>query len=289
MKYFKPFLIILATITFLSHASYGQAWVQAKGDSYSQLAFSFVTGDSKYNKDGNPLDLVRKVSDNTIQLYHEHGVSNRLTIVGNVPIKFVSTGDNIVSSGFSGKMLPAGRLSGLGNLSLSAIYGLNQDAQWVYSIQLKTDVNTASEDQPTGLRTGVDAYGIAPSFHIGHGATSFWTAFDIGMNFRTNDYSTQWFSNFQIGSKFGQSFILIGQFGALQSFEDGDALDGNAIETGLYTNNLEFAAYSLKLGYEFYNNITILGTIGGGVSGNDVTRAPAFTLAVSYKRMKKSR
>ena len=278
-------VVILLGIGIISiHKSIGQAWTQKQGASYSQVGYSSIAGKSKYNGGGDPLDLVRKVSDRTLQLYHEHGITDKLTIVGVIPIKFVSTGNEIVSSGFSGNTLPSGNLTGLGNVSMSAIYGLKQNAKWVYSVQLRTDLNTASDEKNSGLRTGVDAWGIAPSFHIGHGANSFWTSLDIGTNLRTNNYSTQWFSNFQLGTKIGDRLNLIGQFGALQSLEDGNSFDGNAIETGLYTNNLEYMAYSLKLGYELKSAVTIWGAIGGGVSGRDVTRAPAFSLAISYKR-----
>jgi hypothetical protein len=279
--------VLLAISIIYVNTAFGQAWTQKKGGSYSQLGYSSISGESKYNNNGDPLDLVRKVSDVTLQLYHEQGITDKLTIVGVVPIKFVKTGDEIVSSGFSGNTLPAGSLSGLGNAGLAVIYGIKQNAKWVYSVQLRADLNTASEDQTTGLRTGVDAWGISPSFNIGYGQSSFWTSFDLGTSLRTNDYSTQWFSNFQIGTKLFNNLDVIGHFGVLQSFEDGNAPDGNVIETGLYTNNIEFAAYSLKLGYGIMENIKFWGAIGGGVSGNDVLRAPAFTLAVSYKRKPK--
>ncbi len=278
----KIVLIAGVSLMFTSY-SMAQAWVQKKGNSYSQIGYSSIAGESKYNNSGDPLDLVRKVSDMTLQLYHEQGITDKLSVIGNVPIKFVSTGDEIVSEGFSGNTLPAGNLTGLGNVSLSVVYGLKQNASWVYSVQLRTDLNTASEDQATGLRTGVDAWGIAPSFHVGYGGNSFWTSLNVGTNLRTNNYSTQWFSNLQLGTKLGSSFDIIGQFEVLQSFEDGNAPDGNAIETGLYTNDLEFAAINLKLGYSLKQQITFWGAIGGGVSGNDVLRAPAFSLSLSYK------
>ena len=284
MEKLRIVVVLFIINTVCINISYSQAWVQKKGASFSQLGFSSIAGESKYNNNGDPLDLVRKVTDQTLQLYHEQGLTNKFTVVGLIPIKFVSTGDEIVSSGFSGNTLPAGKLTGLGNVSLSVIYGIKQNTNWVYSVQLRTDLNTASEDESTGLRTGIDAWGITPSFHIGYGASSYWASFDIGTNFRTNDFSTQYTTNIQLGTKVKKTIDIIGQFQILQSLEDGNAPDGNAIETGLYTNNLEYAAYSLKLGYELKKQITIWGAIGGGVSGNDVLRAPAFSLALSYKR-----
>ncbi len=287
MNKFKITVVIFGIGIFATTKSMGQAWTQKKGASYSQIGYSSIIGESKYNNNGDPLDLVRKVFDLTLQVYHEHGITDKFTITGNIPIKFVSTGDEIVSAGFSGDTLPSGNLIGLGNVSLSAIYGLKQSGSWVYSLQLRADLNTAIEKQDAGLRTGADAWGIAPSLHIGHAGEKFWTSFDLGTNLRSNDYSTQWFSKFQLGTKIGDHFNLIGQFGALQSMEDGNSPDRNAIETGLYTNNLEYVAFSLKLGYELKSDFIIWGAVGGGLSGNDVTRAPAFTLAVSYKRKRK--
>ncbi|MBX2841555.1 MAG: transporter [Flammeovirgaceae bacterium] len=287
MNSIKIIFIVLILNVFNITISFGQAWTQKKGSIYTQIGSSFIAGTSKYSNAGSPLDLVRKVTDITLQLYHEHGISDKLTIVGNVPFKLVSTGDEIVALGFSGDTIPSGSLSGFGNISLSAIYGLQQSGQWVYSLQLRTDLNTAKEKQESGLRTGVDAWGVAPSFHIGYGGNAFWSSFDLGGNFRSNNFSTQWFSNLQLGKNINQKFQIIGQLSALQSFEDGNAPDGKAIETGLYTNNLEYLAFSLKLGYRITSNINLWGALGGGLSGNDVLRAPAYTISLSFKQSKK--
>ncbi len=284
MNKFKISLVILGIVFFSITKSMGQAWTQQKGASYSQIGYSSIIGDNKYNDNGDFLNLSREVSDLTLQLYHEHGVTDRLTVIGNFPIKFVSTGNDADSAGFSGNILPSGNLKGLGNVSLSAVNGLKQKGSWVYSVQLAAMLNTASEKQNIGLRTGVNAWGIAPSFHMGYGHKKFWSSFDLGGKFRSNDYSTQLFSTFQIGTKIKDHFHLIGQFMVLQSMKDGNAADGNAIETGLYTNDVGYAAFSLKLGYQFKSDLSIWGAFGGGFYGNDVLGAPAFSIALSYTR-----
>lgn len=287
MNKYKLSEVLIIIVLFSSTKSIGQAWTKQKGASFTQIGYSSIIGNAKYSDTGDFLDLSREVSDLTLQFYHEMGITDRLTVIANVPVKFVSTGKEIVSTGFSGNILPSGNLNGLGNINLSAVYGIKQKSSLVYSVQLGAMLNTASEKQSVGLRTGVKAWGLAPSFHVGYGHDKFWSSFDLGGTLRSNDFSTQLFSTFQIGTRVKNYLHVIGQFTILQSMEDGKAADGNAIETGLYTNDVGYTAISLKLGYQLKSNLCVWGAFGGGFNGNDVLGAPAFSIALSYTRNKK--
>ncbi len=285
MKLRKNLVLICFFGSLSISSSFAQAWTLKQGKSYSQVSYSHIEGTSKYNKFGDPIDLNRKVTDRTLQFYDEYGFTDRLMMVTNFPIKYITTGKEVLetSSNDLQEVLESGSMLELGNVSLAFVYGIDQKGKLVYSAQLKYEFRTSLQDADVGIRSGYLGWGIAPSFHIGYSGDKFWSAFDFGPNFRSNDFSTQLISSLQIGTKASEKIHAILQFHLLESLENGNHPDGNATQTGLYTNDIEFTALNLKFGYEVSKVITIWAALGGGFSGHDVTRAPALNIALSVK------
>ncbi len=69
-------------------------WIKNKGEFYTQFSFSTIPS---YNEMyGNPDYLLnRNITDNTFQLYGEYGVSDKTTLLLNVPFKNITTSDVI--------------------------------------------------------------------------------------------------------------------------------------------------------------------------------------------------
>lgn len=262
-----------------------QAWLKRSGEMYSQIGLSSISGSSKYNGKDSPVNLLRSVSDLTLQFYHEQGISNHLMISSSIPYKFISTGDEILNSNSFSDTLEAGRLNALGNINLAILYGNRIDDFWVYSFKLSSTFNTSKANSTLGIRTGEDTFGLFPSFNLGMSRGVVWSSINGGIKFRSNGYSNQFLSNIQVGSKIGSNTLLILAFDIVKSLEK-VVLDFNNdpfSHTGLYSNYLEFSAFTLKTGYSPEDSgFSIWASIGGGVSGNEVIRAPAFNLAVSY-------
>ena len=87
MRKFIVLQLILVTIS-----SFGQSpWTQKKGKVFSHLSFSTISG---YNSlFGNPdFNTERKISDKTLQLFTEYGVSDKTSLLINIPFKMIETG-----------------------------------------------------------------------------------------------------------------------------------------------------------------------------------------------------
>ena len=279
-------LLLVSVLIFSTvDTTLGQAWTRKKGGGYAQLGFSNISANSLYSNQGgiDQIDLRREVTDNTLQFYGEYGLTDKLTISTSIPLKFVETADEVLDSDFFPTPLESGSLTGLGNISVAAVYGLPQTKSWVATAKLRVDLNTADYDEATGLRTGYDAWGFAPSFNGGYGSKNFFATSEVGLNLRTNNYSHQFFANFQAGLNYDQRIFLIAGLEFLQSFENGDFNDGNTFQTGLYVNDLEFTAFSIKVGGYPIKNLGVWLATGGGSGGNFVARGRALSISISYQ------
>lgn len=274
--------VLLIAALFVVQTGFSQAWLKKAGEGYAQIGFSTLTGKSIYNGTEEELGLNRTLVDNTIQLYGEYAVSDKFTVITSIPYKLISTGEEVLEGGYLTDTLPAGSKNGLGNITLSGVYGLKQMGSVVASLELKTTLFTSSVDENLGIRTGYQAWGIAPTIHLGRGGKYF-TSLDLGTNFRTNGYSTQIQSQFQVGRQFKDKIYAILLFGLQASLEDGDAADGNSRHTGLYTNDISYFYPALKFGYALTDNINAWAFMGGGLWGVDVIRAPSFSFSLSYE------
>ena len=275
--------LFLVIIVLSSQLSFSQAWTKKKGSGYEQIGVSYIKNNRIYNRDGNELQLNRAVTDITLNEYLEYGITDKITVSVIVPYKMVSTSTEIYEKGYLPDTLSSGNMSGLSNTSLSLIYGLKQEGNWVSSIKLKTDLPTAQYDNEIGLRTGSDALGVSSSILFGKSKKNNFGTFEIGANYRTNNYSTQLFSSAQIGKKVKDKLYTILVLDYLKPLKNGTFNDGNSIHTGLYMNDIEWTAFTLKLGYLLTDKIIIWSAIGGGVSGHVVARAPSFSFALSYE------
>ncbi|MDX2305324.1 MAG: hypothetical protein NW226_21115 [Microscillaceae bacterium] len=292
MKLLTFFIFMLSlglSLGIINDNAQAQAWTRKKGGGYAQLGFSNISANSLYSNldDISEINLRREVTDNTLQFYGEYGLSDKFTLVTAIPFKLLETGNKIFSTQFFPDTLESGSLSALGNISIAGVYGLPQTKNWVASAKLRLDLNTASYDAPTGLRTGYDAWGLAPSLTGGYGSTYFFATAEVGVNLRINNYSHQFFSSLQAGVNYNQRIFLIAVLEILQSFENGDFNDENALHSGLYVNDLEFTAFQLKVGGYPTKNLGVWLSSGGGSSGNFVAKGRALTLAVSYQWNKK--
>lgn len=283
MLFRKSFIILYCTVFLISNQLVGQAWTRAQGGGYAQLGLSTITYNSLYG-DGDVDDIMlnREVSDRTFQIYGEYGLTDKLTISTSIPIKILETNEMLEPTSFFPNPLENGELTALGNVSLAGIYKLPQTKNWVATAKMRLDMNTTSYEAETGLRTGYDAWGFAPSLNGGYGSRYFFATSELGINLRTNNYSHQFFANFQAGLNINQIVFLISTLEILQSFENGNFDDGNAIQTGLYLNDIQFIAFVNKIGVFPIKNLGLWASVGGG-RGNLVARSPSLSFAVSYQ------
>lgn len=272
-------------VFFLSINIFSQSpWTKEKGKAYTQVSFttiptySTIFGDPDYKSQ-------REISDNTLQIYAEYGLTDKTTILASIPYKMISSGDFTQDMSLVLPVSLTEKVSeaALGNIELGVKHNFYKK-NWVLSGQLSVEVNTSKYYTNSGLRTGYDAWSFTPLFLAGKGKEKSYFQTFIGATIRTNEYS----SNFKIGGEYGgkifKDFWLIGFIDIVKSFKNGDvALPINNQLTSLYVNDQEYGAFGAKLIYEFSNSFGLNAGLGGAFFGNNVAKSPALTIGLYQK------
>lgn len=257
------------------------AWTKNKGELYTQLSFSTIPSYDEIFSD-NTYMTSREITDNTIQLYAEYGLIDKWTLIVNIPIKSISAGNIVDNPTFSPSITEDSKTA-LGNIQIGLKRKL-YDKTFVLSGRFNIETNTGNFYADSGIRTGYDAWTFTPTLNLGKGYSNYFFQMFTGVEFRTNNYN----SNFKIGGEFGYTAInninLIAFLDAVVSFNNGDIiLPQNNLETALYINNQEYVAFGLKGSYSFTQNFGLNLGLGGAISANNVAKQLALSGGVFYK------
>ena len=112
MKKFVVFILLLSVSQVYSQSP----WAQKKGKAYTQLSFTSI---SEYKSlFGSPDYLTeRTVVDNTLQFYGEYGLTDKTSLVLNLPFKMIKTGE-LTNTLLIAPSSQAGSESSLGNIEV---------------------------------------------------------------------------------------------------------------------------------------------------------------------------
>lgn len=258
-------------------------WTQEKGKFYTQISFTSIAnydtlfGDPDYSNFGN-------YTDNTAQIFTEYGLSNKTSLLVNVPLKLISI-DN-----FEDPRIDCGgdcsrdfNTNALGNLEIGIKHNFYKK-DWLLSGQFSVEANTGSYNAISGIRTGYDAFTFTPLLIAGKGFGKSYLQTFVGANIRTNNYS----SNFKIGGEYGRKITkkiwLIGYVDIVKSLKNGAIIlpVENTI-TGFYVNNQEFGGFGLKAIGEFSKNFGLTAGFGGAFFANNLAQAPSLNIGLYHK------
>ncbi len=275
-------ILLLFTVVFSFQKSEAQsAWTKKKGELYSQISFNTIPNYNSIYSDSE-YTTSREITDNTIQLYGEYGLSDDLTLLVNIPIKSIQTGAIIENSTFPLTISETSETT-LGNLQVGVKHKL-YSGKFVLAGQLNIEANTSSFDISSGIRSGYDAWTFTPTLNIGRGYSNFYFQAFTGVDIRTNSYS----SNFKIGGELGitaiKRVVLVGFIDVVKSFTNGDiTFPASSLETGLYINDQEYTAIGLKGLYSFTDSFGITAGLNSAFSANHVPKQMALSAGLFYK------
>lgn len=274
--YILPFLLICPNF-------YSQSpWTQKKNEFYTQFSFSTIPN---YNEIfGNPdYVLNRDITDNTFQLYGEYGISNRTTLILNIPFKNITTSDVLNPIPLDPSFIEGSKTNAFGNIEAGIKHNIINN-KWLLTGQLNIEFNNSSYDEISGIRTGYDAFTFTPLINIGRSFNKSYIQGFTGFNIRTNNYS----SNFKFGAEGGTKIIdriwIIAFLDFVISLDNGDTeLPLKNQQTALYINNQEYTAFGLKIIGEITPEFGIIAGFGGAFSGNNVAKQAAYNFSIYYK------
>lgn len=268
------FALLLSTTLFSQ-----SPWTKKKGAIFTQLSFTTI---SNYNEIfGNPDYTINgNISDRTYQVYAEYGLTDKTSLLLNIPLKSIEQlGYQNPAIDCVGDCSENNTKTAFGNLEIGLKHQFYNNG-WVLAGQLITEINTGSYDGATGIRSGYDAFTFTPQFLAGKGFGKTYFQSHIGVQIRTNNYS----SNLKIGGEYGgkifKNFWLIGFIDVVKSFENGNlVLPDNNVANALFVNNQEYGAYGLKTIWEF-SNLGVTAGFGSAFFGNNVPKAAAISFGI---------
>ena len=277
--------LVLPALFLITFNAFSQSpWTKNKNEGYLQASFTTIGSYDKIY--GNPeYKPQREITDNTLQLYGEYGVTDKTTFFATIPLKMIKTGDftEDMSVIFPSFTIDETSETLLGNIQLGIKHNFSNN-KWLLSGQLSIEANTSSYQENSGIRSGYDAWTFTPLFLTGRGFDSWYIQAFTGFDIRTNNYS----SNYKLGGEIGYKALnwlwVAGFLDGVASLKNGDVvLPQENLANGLYVNNQSYAAFGLKLIGEFNKSFGANVGFGGAFSGRNVAKAPALSFGLYHK------
>lgn len=285
--------LFFTAIVFSLQAFAGGPWTKPKGSGYAQIGVTYLNYSKLFGNLGPSIDLRREVTDLTIQGYLEYGITDKLTVIGILPFKYVKTGDDVLESDyfndanrFSDTLLPAGNLFGAGNTRVGLRYNFI-NKKYLLSGELNVESGLSSYECATALRAGTSAWAIEPSVSFGRGWNKVYFFVENAFRYRTNNYSHETNHAIEVGYKpLKKTWLAFRTEGRVSLKNQVATEDNRDIHTGLTPNNQQYVGYGFKVAQEVGGGFSLnLGFFGG--FGELVAAAPSLNFGISYQWDKK--
>ena len=277
----RPISTLFLSILLVS-VSYGQVWTLDKNEIYVNLSFSNSEYNEGYDSTAEIIVLPVSISDKTIQLYAQYGLSEKMTLQLKLPYKILkSEGDLAVFNSVEGNYLKTGNLNYFGNIEAGALYKFVDDKPMV-SISFFVETNTMDYNYLTGLQTGFNSFGFKPGVGVGWAFEKTWFSYYLGGDLRTNNYSSTILSNLELGYKPVPYLYAAADLFVKRLLQSGGDCDCTNTYTTLYLNDQDYFAYALKAGF----NIDEWGFnfgYSGAFSASNLPAEGIITVGLEYK------
>ena len=262
-------------------------WPQPKGSAYLKLYEFWLRFDEHYTSNGE-IDPNATLGLYNTALYGEYGITDRLTVFGNVPFFSRNTINNQVS-GTRGNITQAGEaINGFGDTDLGLRFGLTQPGTPLAvaaSLTLGLPLGEDAGGEQMNLQTGDGEFNqmllleVGKSIALGDRNDAYVSAF-AGVNNRSNGFSDE----FRFGLEAGANLLnrrvwLIGRLNGSESFFNGETA-ATAITTSIFSNNAEYLSVGGEVNVYLTEKIGVSAGVAGAVSGRIIAAAPAYSAGV---------
>ncbi len=250
--------IVTVCALVVTHAAVAQSpWTREKGKAYVQLGFTGLFYD-EIQLEGEKTVLPVDISDVTVQLYSEYGITDKLEAQLIIPFKSVGYETKVGSNSES--------LSGLGNVSMGLKYKL-YDKKWKVSSGLLFTANSITKDSDIGLTTGFNANTYLPYVSAGSSINKWYYFAKAGYGYMDNDYSDFINATFEVGYEVIKKGHLIFILDTRNIVSKEDAFDNDEFQWASYLDRQTYNAIGIKGNYEFKKdkfgaNFAIIGATG---------------------------
>lgn len=278
----KNFLAV-ALLLFSLNSFAGGPWVKEKNDGIIISSLSTVIYKSMSSSTGSGLTLPRRVSDISQQNYLEFGITNSLTLIANLELKYVGTSSKLYPTDDFGLSILSGKLFGIGNSSVGFKYGITKE-KFLFSLSYTTEFPNIGEKEALGLRTGAPTWGFVPGVHLGQGFDKRVYYFVEGYFVARNEWSHEWRVNAEVGYTFKKPLTMALFLSARQSLNNANPEDNASFrQTGLFLNNQEFIAWNFKFMYDINDRMGLMTSLAGGFTTRLIARTPVISAGFYFQ------
>ena len=288
MKYWIPTLLAFCII----NAASAQEWTLAQGEAKVFASYSSLSFDQSFNPDGDVFEhpTCYNVSDRSLQLSVDYGITARMTAFARVPYRMVVNGIDYPACAENAEdplaahlaTIPrpfGGSLNALGNVQTGLNYRLS--ASRPFTASLLVEWNTGSFNYIDGTATGFNSAGFFPGIAYTHGTEKFWTSVYAAGELRTNGYAHAFNGRLEMGYKpFSILYVAINAAARLPVTEADDC-DCTLPWSSLYLAEQAYVALTLKTGLEYKQFGMHLAT-GIAPYAANIGAAPVATIGFSY-------
>jgi len=279
-------LISLLSLVLISNLCIaGGPWVKKKGEAYFQFGGGIIPSTHQFfYRNNQVLYTNRAITDISLGVYNEYGITNKLTFITQIPFNFVSSSHSIDTISIL-PVLESGNLEGFGNITLTPKYQL-LNGKLKLSGGIQFSLPTGTVDNKTGLRTAYETFGIMPIIDLGVSKNKFYGFIETGYNYRTN-LADDFKFELEVGYKVFKNVYAILNFNSKFSTFNSDNDPSFNEQTGLYANGQEYSALTLKLSSPIKNGFGInLHTTLLNLHGHLVQKSPSVGGSIYYKLKK---
>lgn len=275
MKKIFVILILAMSFLFLNEKFFAGAWTQQKGKGYFQIGSQILRANQFYEPGGNKIDITT-LGDYTVTFYGEYGITNKLTVIGSLPVFRRITLNRVEGINSGTELFGGDTKNGISDFDIGVKYSIAKFGSTVMSASLTIGIPVGDNKQKNGLYTGDGEWNQQLSVGIGHSFSGpFYFSADAGFNNRVEGYSDEVRYNLEIGYSW-EKFIFIMKANGVETLRNGvDAVLGGA--GGLFANNQQYLVFGPEIVYSFNES---LGVNAGAVTA---TRAENVVSGIAYR------
>jgi len=275
-------------LLFSSSLIAGGPWPQKKGKGYFKLSEWWTVFDQHYTDNGRIDPNVTTGIFNT-SFYGEYGLSDRFTVVANVPLISRNYMNNLRSGTTREIIVPGEAINTVGDLDISFKYGLTKASAKIpvaLTLTLGIPTGTASAGTLNNLQTGDGEFNQILRLDFGKslqlGKIPAYISAYTGVNNRSNDFSEEFRYGVELGLGFAKSKLWISsRLTAIESFRNG-ATAATITSTSLFANNSEFTSLGLEASYYITKSIGISAGFASALKGQIIAASPSYSVGVFY-------
>ncbi|MEO1448918.1 MAG: hypothetical protein AAFV07_05280 [Bacteroidota bacterium] len=263
----------------------GGGWTQGKGKGYLKVGQSWIIARQHFTDTGK-LDPNTTFANYFTSAYIEHGLSDRLDVVGYVPFFARSLFYNTVSATTGETLLPGEAVNGIGDIDLSLKYALIKEGPFVLaaSAWLGLPTGNSSGGNAGVLQTGDGEFNQMVRLDLStskkvQGINTYYSAF-VGFNHRTRGFSDEFRYGIEAGASFldGKLIAILRGVGIASLKNGAETAPENS--TSLFANNVEYFSIQPELAWQFSEKWGVSASVGGAVFGRIILTAPMYSVGL---------